>query len=299
MDLEALKAEFQEKGIVKLAKALSPEALAKCRALYEETKAKPYKLTPEADAQARLMSDVTGFRGPVPPFRDLCKEGLPDLMWSVAEVMGSKSVWYYDMEIFHKTKTPDLATLQDPSRYFARGGPPKLPTPEMIQTAESSPKSTPYHRDTSSTPFWGPHCINLWITFESCPARHSLQCVAGSMWGAKYQDTKVRDTVASPMGTLGEIVAFDTEPGDVIMLHSGTIHGGGTLAEDFPERTTLVLRLFGDMCRYRSRDFSKNDKRYQGVEDGEHFSKPGQAINLHPLVFGPGEIPALEILAKL
>ncbi len=71
------------------------------------------------------------------------------------------------------------------------------------------------------------------------------------------------------------------------------------MSDAFPERSTLCLRVFGDMCRYRDRKFAANDKRYQGVGDGDHFSKPGEAINLHPLVFGTAEKPAREVLAKL
>ena len=57
------------------------------------------------------------------------------------------------------------------------------------------------------------------------------------------------------------------------------------------ERNTLVLRVFGDDCQFRDRKTSAADKRYQGLETGEHFSLAGKAINLHPLVMGPGEVP--------
>ena len=43
-----------------------------------------------------------------------------------------------------------------------------------------------------------------------------------------------------------EIVSYDTEPGDVIAFHTSTLHGGGAVDADTPERRTLTLRYFGD-----------------------------------------------------
>ena len=46
------------------------------------------------------------------------------------------------------------------------------------------------------------------------------------------------------------MVAWDTEPGDVILVHPGALHGGAPVDAVTPDRHTLVLRFFGDDATY-------------------------------------------------
>lgn len=68
------------------------------------------------------------------------------------------------------------------------------------------------------------------------------------------------------------------------MLHSGAIHGGGPIGRDFPERSTLVLRFFGDDCWYQTLPRLAGAARHRGVEDGDHFSFSSKWLRL----LGPG-----------
>ena len=43
-----------------------------------------------------------------------------------------------------------------------------------------------------------------------------------------------------------EILSWATEPGDVLVLHPASLHGGAPVDGAFPNRHTLVLRFFGD-----------------------------------------------------
>lgn len=278
MDDEALRQEWRENGCVLLKNALSVEELAMCRKLFEETCRSPTKFTAEArDRPSVLANDVAGFRGPVLPYRELL-ESLPHLAKACADVWGSKSVWFYDMEVYHKTWVEDEKRRAEMNKF------------DFVTES----RMTGYHRDTSTVPYWGPHMGNLWITFEACPAEHSIQLVQGSMFGGPLEQAKVPEAVKQ-----GKVKAYASQPGDVVLLHPGTIHGGGTVSPSFKERNTLVLRIFGDHCAYRWRKFSSKDKRYQSMTDGDHFSKAGASIQLHPLVWGPGEAPDALTLSSL
>lgn len=282
-NLDALRATWRADGCLKLPGVLDAEALGKCRKLFDETFANPWKIAPPGPT---AYNDATGFRGEPHVFGALLRE-LPALAQACAEIWDSKSVWFYDMEIFHKTDTNDPSVWERPHTY--RGD-----TKGII----GKDRATQFHRDTSGVPYWGPHIGNLWITFGKTPKEHSLQMVAGSYSHGKLGgEVRLKETIVGG-GALGEIQAFDTEPGDVVMLHPGTLHGGGTVSPEFRERNTLVLRVFGDDCVYRDRRMSATDKRYQGMNDGDHFSLPGHTRPaekggpLHPLVWGKGDVPA-------
>ena len=42
----------------------------------------------------------------------------------------------------------------------------------------------------------------------------------------------------------------EIEPGDVLLLHPGTLHGGAPVDAGFPNRHTFVFRFFGDDATY-------------------------------------------------
>ena len=49
-----------------------------------------------------------------------------------------------------------------------------------------------------------------------------------------------------------DVVSWDTEPGDVIVVHPCALHGRAPVDTATPERNTLVLRFFGDDATYPS-----------------------------------------------
>jgi hypothetical protein len=48
-----------------------------------------------------------------------------------------------------------------------------------------------------------------------------------------------------------DILSWATEPGDVVVIHPGSLHGGAPVDADFPDRHTLVFRFFGDDATFR------------------------------------------------
>lgn len=177
------------------------------------------------------------------------KERLDALMPSLpfgelfANLWGSKHVWSFAEEVFLKAG--------------GKGG------------------RTPWHQDTSYLPWAGDHWANAWISFESVPKTNALEVVRGSHRGPRYDGTTFRNpedpteplhgSKAQPAlprlpaidaelaGNPGayDIVSWATEPGDVLVLHPGSLHGGAPVDADFPSRHTLVFRFFGDDATFR------------------------------------------------
>merc|ERR1719160_1360621 len=134
-----------------------------------------------------------------------------------------------------------------------------------------------FHQDTSYIPFEGEHLAGFWITFEpKVPKQNSLEIVSGSQSQRKtlfngstfhFGDQTRPVYNEKVMGEAGltlprmpdveadrekyEILSWGLTKGDVVMFHPGCIHGGAPVDADFPERHTLVLRFFGDDCKYR------------------------------------------------
>ena len=128
-----------------------------------------------------------------------------------------------------------------------------------------------WHQDTPYAPWSGEHWANFWIPLCDHPADYAIKVVRGSHKGIMYDGTTFnpRDPTEPLWGDAGtfprlpdisaelaadpaswDIVSFDVEPGDVVVLHSHCVHSGGGADATMPERRTLVLRFFGDKSYY-------------------------------------------------
>ena len=152
----------------------------------------------------------------------------------LGELWSSKHVWLYAEEVLHRTGQ------------VKRGG---------------------WHQDLAYLPATGENWANCWIPFEPLPASHAIEVVRGSHHGPLYVGMSFNeDETRSPQPRSGakpsvlpdieaeremepekwDIVSFDVEPGDVILLHPATLHNAAQIDARVPERNTLVLRFFGD-----------------------------------------------------
>lgn len=128
---------------------------------------------------------------------------------------------------------------------------------------------TVWHQDTSYSHWAGEHIVNCWMSFDSVPKSHSLEVIRSSHHGTLYDGSAFDpedptaplwgDQLDPPLPRLPDIereraadpnswdvVSYDVEPGDVILVHPSSLHGGAPVDESFGERRTLVLRYFGD-----------------------------------------------------
>ncbi|MFI8933181.1 phytanoyl-CoA dioxygenase family protein [Streptomyces sp. NPDC053474] len=157
-----------------------------------------------------------------------------------AELWGSRHVWYFAEEIFLKAGGLGARTC--------------------------------WHQDTAYLPWGGEHWGNAWISFQALPKRNALEIVRGSRHGVQYDGTTFAnpDDPTEPLHGGGvlprlpdidrelaadpdayDVLSWETRPGDVVVLHPRSLHGGAGVDAGCPERHTLVLRFFGDDATFR------------------------------------------------
>ena len=269
---QAMRDALRTDGTVLIKDCLDEQQLADCRAAFDWAVANP------GPAAFQI------FEGSVHQTHNdnanpLAKERLDALMPSLpfaellADLWDSKHVWYFAEEVFLKA-----------------GG----------RTGRS-----PWHQDTSYLPWGGEHWANAWITFESLPQHNALEIVRGSHHGPLHNGTTFtnpddpteplwRDEVLPRLPNIEveraadpaafDIVSFASEPGDVLLVHPGSLHGGAPVDADCPERHTIVFRFFGDDAVFRplpergNRHYARNGvlfcEEMAKLQPGEAFRSP-------------------------
>ncbi len=236
---ETLREEFVRDGAIKAAGLLSAEELAECRRCFDFNVANPGPTALDIfEGTKDAHYNDLGTEKSLEIYRPML-ERLPFADF-LAELWGSEHVWFFGEELFIK-----------------QGG---------------DVTRTPWHQDTPYFPAVGDHMANVWISFEALPARNSLEIVRASHRGTTYDGTAFMDP-EDPLRPLWgpehypplpdieaeraadpekwDVLAWDLDPGDALVLHSGALHGGAPVDVGCPTRHTLVLRFFGDDLRYR------------------------------------------------
>lgn len=154
-----------------------------------------------------------------------------------ARVMPSTSVWFMYEQVFHK--------------WAGRSAP------------------TPWHQDTSYLAVNGPDLLVMWISFDPVPRSAALEFVRASHRGPLYNTSRfdledptrpIFDSSELPrlpaieaQRSRFDLLGWATEPGDVVLFHPSTLHGGGPTSAEAPERRTLTLRFFGERAHFEAR----------------------------------------------
>ena len=268
----ATRRAFVEDGAVLIEGFLNPEQLAACRTVYDWCVNNPGPLAIELFAGTEKETHNENVNPGA-------AEQLNELVGSIpfgnlfADLWGSKHVWYFAEEVFLKKN--------------GKGG------------------RTPWHQDTSYLPWDGMNWANAWISFEAVPKPNALEMIKGSHRGALYDGTNFLDAddPTAPLhggDTLPrlpdieaerkldpkkyDVLSWATQPGDIVVLHPGMLHGGAPVDEKFRNRHTLVLRFFGDESFFRSLP-SHSDSGYtpagvlfvdhlRDLKDGDPFRAP-------------------------
>lgn len=258
---ESLREQFNKDGAVLLENCLNQAQLAQCRAIFDYGVKHPGPMATqlETGSDQRTLNDNAN-----PNLIERCNELVKTLPLAkiFSEVWGSKHVWYFAEELFGK-----------------EGG---------------TPGRSMWHQDTAYLPWGGEHWANAWISFEPVPKRNALEIVRGSHHGTLYDGTTFMnpDDPTDPLHGYDQlprlpdieavrttdpdafdIISWATQPGDVVALHPGSLHGGAPVDSAAPDRHTLVLRFFGDDAVFRALP-GKSRSRYTpaGVLHLEHIA---------------------------
>lgn len=138
----------------------------------------------------------------------------------------------------------------------------------FIKRGEEGSRPTPWHQD-SDLAIDPTGAIGLWMAFEPLDRAHGLEFVRGSHRGPELNPIASVDAEGPhflyPKAThmvpfpdieadrsAFDIVAWDYRPGDVILFHTLTIHGGATVPPG-GERNTLCVRFVDETVRYQPR----------------------------------------------
>ena len=124
---------------------------------------------------------------------------------------------------------------------------------EQVFLKEPHSPRTSWHQDISDARVEGINTLTLWLSLDPVSAEESLELVRGSHLGPVY------DSVYSPSGSAPipdieghrndhDIVSFACQPGDAVLFHFGTLHGGGQTGAASARRS-LALRFIGPDCR--------------------------------------------------
>jgi ectoine hydroxylase-related dioxygenase (phytanoyl-CoA dioxygenase family) len=232
----SVRQAYARDGVVFLPEALDAAALADAEAAYDWSLAHPGPLAsriPQKTA-ATFYQDLynpdclSGYR----PM--LLRSPIPAL---VADLWGGRDVWFMYEQVFLK-----------------EGG---------------DTRRTPWHQDSSYLAVAGEHLAVVWITFDACAASQSLEFVKGSHRGTLYNGSRFQlddDTAPThPNSSLPrlpdieagrtafDIVSWAVEPGDLVVFHPATLHGGAA-THPGQRRRTLTLRFFGERSHYDARE---------------------------------------------
>jgi ectoine hydroxylase-related dioxygenase (phytanoyl-CoA dioxygenase family) len=151
-------------------------------------------------------------------------------------------------------------------------------------------RRTPWHQDTSYLRMLGSQLVACWISLDPLPKSHCLEFVRGSHLGALYNGSSFAahdDTAPLYKHSLlprlpdiqaaredWDIVAWDITPGDLIVFHLGTLHGGAGV-EPGMRRRTVSLRFLGPNVVFDGRP--RDEK---GAEEGNDAALSGMYAGL-------------------
>ncbi|HLI67100.1 MAG TPA: phytanoyl-CoA dioxygenase family protein [Caulobacteraceae bacterium] len=259
LDLTQAREDYARDGVVKVAGALDASALEAARRAYEWSLANP---GPGATRFAQA-TDATFYNDLANP---RCLDGYRDMLLAsplpaiVAGLWGADDVWFFYEQVFLK-----------------EGG---------------ETRRTPWHQDSSYLAIAGDHLAVVWITFDAQPKEDSLEFVRGSHKGVLYNGSRFElgdDTApinpASPLPRLPDIegargqfdiVSWAVEPGDLIVFHPRTLHGGAA-THPGGRRRTLTLRFFGRDAVYSARPGYAGPRLsgfHERMHDGDPFRDP-------------------------
>lgn len=220
--------EFAREGAVVIPDALSSDEIELLRSAYQ------WKLDTVGEKVMRFyggqMLQSLGGHGTAEIFQEAMRDtAVADI---AAALFGDGPVWFMEEQIFYKEGAEGQAA-----------------------------RRTAWHQDGSFQPFAGTKNLVIWIPFDSLFVEEGLEVVRRSHLGALYNgvvndpDDDTRPAFSEDVlprvpdieadRSQWDIMSTAFEPGDVLVFHARTLHGGGPVLPG-RRRRSLALRFFGD-----------------------------------------------------
>ncbi len=178
----------------------------------------------------------------------------------------------YDRYLLESPMAPAVARLMGSSRAI-------LFYMTIFVRSPGTRTRTPWHQDQPSWSAAGDQACSLWTSLDPVPAGTALEFVRGShRWPQRYRrppffQTRYESDERSSLPPFPEIeanrddydiVSWEMAPGDCLVFHGMTIHGG---SGDLPSglgRRAFSVQWLGDDARFRD---------LAGREDDPHISR--------------------------
>ena len=161
--------------------------------------------------------------------------------------------------------------------------------------AQAPTRRTPWHQDLPYWPVAGTQLASMWISVDAIPKEECLEYIRGSHKEVMYDGFDMSRVLEDPtLPYYGEelprlpdvdaerekwdIVSWDITPGDVILAHPNTLHGGGHTSAG-KTRRALAVRIFGEDVVFADRPTTKRTAPY--TPGLELRLKPGDPLR-HP-----------------
>ena len=228
-DFSRYHQEYNEHGVVFIKDVLDEAAMAKVTMAYEWSHGHlTGALQDFSTSQAETFIADTNVSSKRSVYQTLLRDTvIPDI---ARGLFGTESpVWYLGEQIFYKE-------------------------------GREGTRRTPWHQDTSYGNFEGPMMAVVWIPLDPVAREHGLEVIRGSHRGITYNGSRFAagdDT--APLYPVSElprlpdierereqwdIAGSDLDPGDLMVFHMGTLHGGGGTPPGVLRRS-LSLRFIG------------------------------------------------------
>ena len=221
-------ATYLTQGAIKAEGALSAEALALAQTAYDWSLANPgpgaaQLPNREGGEFYQDLANPTSFAA----YDDLVRHA--DITDLVRSVFQGDSAWFMYEQVFKK-----------------HGG---------------TTRRTPWHQDTPYLPVNGQDLLVIWISFDEVAEDAALEFIAGSHMGEIYDGSRFdpKDDTAPLYNDPSyprlpdieshrsdyEVISWPSKPGDAVLFHPSTLHGGAPTQAN-ASRRTLSLRFFGE-----------------------------------------------------
>jgi len=269
---------YREDGAIHLSQALDQATLAEVERMFQWSLDNP---TPSGctfydNESGTFYQDLCNPRAAL-AYRTLLTDSC--IADRVADLWGDEEVWFLYEQVFYK-----------------HGG---------------DTRRTPWHQDAPYLAVDGEHIAVVWINLESVQQQHALEFVRGSHRGVLYDgsafddDDDTKPIYGSGLPRLPnieadrsqwDIVSWAIEPGDIVVFHPRTLHGGGPTTQGM-RRRTLSLRFFGADAAYVERPTDAPAPLVAGLHDslraGQPFRHPAFP-QLRPVARGFEQVPVID-----